>query len=153
MFAMKQSTTNTAKRASAAGRRQRTKTIKQKEFISAPPGEIYDALLNEKTHAEFTGAKATCERFVGGKFSAWNGYITGTNVKLESARRIVQEWRTSEWPEGFGPSLLEFQFQPKGNGTEVRLVQSNVPAMQAKFYKKGWAEFYWKPLRKFFRKH
>ena len=150
---MKHRVTSSAKRTSPqGGRRQLTKTIKQKEFIPAPPGEIYDALLNERTHSEFTGAKATCERYVGGKFSAWNGYITGTNVKLESARRIVQEWRTSEWPDGFGPSLLEFQFQPKEGGTEVRLVQSNVPAMQANFYKKGWAEFYWKPLRKYFRK-
>ena len=151
---MKQRVIRTAKRTSAQGRRrQPTKTIKQKEFIPAPPGEIYDALLNEQTHSAFTGAKATCERFVGGRFSAWNGYITGTNVRLESARRIVQEWRTSEWPDGFGPSLLEFKFQPRGKGTEVQLVQSNVPASQAKFYKKGWAEFYWKPLRKYFGKH
>jgi len=150
---MKHSDTSSTKPTRAPGRQQKkTKTIKQKEFIPAPPSEIYDALLNERTHSEFTGAKATCERFVGGKFSAWNGYISGKNVKLESPHRIVQEWRTSEWPNGFGPSLLEVTFQPKGAGTEVYLVQSNVPATQAKFYKKGWAEFYWKPLRKYFRK-
>ncbi|MBI1804162.1 MAG: SRPBCC domain-containing protein [Ignavibacteriae bacterium] len=146
-------TTSTMKdKREQGGQRQLTKTIKQKEFIPAPPGEIYDALLNAQTHSAFTGAKATCERYVGGKFSAWNGYITGKNVKLENARRIVQEWKTSEWPNGFGPSLIEFTFQPKGNGTEVYLTQSNVPATQAKFYKKGWSEFYWKPLRKYFGK-
>ena len=150
---MKHRITARAKHASGnRGQHHLTKTIKVKEFIPAPPAEIYDALLDEHTHQKFTGAKATCERFVGGKFSAWNGYITGKNVKLESAQRIVQEWQTTEWPEGYGPSLLEVTFQPKGSGTEIHLTQSNVPATQAKFYKKGWAEFYWKPLRKYFKK-
>ena len=94
----------------------KTKTIKQKQFISAKPVEIYDALLNEQKHSAFTGAKATCDRRVGGKFTAWDGYITGKNVKLENGRRIIQEWKTSEWPQGYPPSLIEFTFKPKAGG-------------------------------------
>jgi activator of HSP90 ATPase len=129
-----------------------TTTIKQTQFVPAPPGELYDAYLNPKIHSTFTGAETVCERFVGGKFSAWNGYITGKNVKLENGRRIVQEWQTTEWPNGYAPSLLEITFQPKGKGTEVHMVQKNVPAGQAKYYEKGWMDFYWVPVKKYFKK-
>ena len=128
----------------------KTKTIKQKQFISAKPVEIYDALLNEQKHSAFTGAKATCDRRVGGKFTAWDGYITGKNVKLENGRRIIQEWKTSEWPQGYPPSLIEFTFKPKAGGTEVSMKQSNVPSTQAINYEKGWKDYYWRPLKKYF---
>ena len=127
-------------------------TIKQKEFIKALPVEIYDAFLNERKHSAFTGARATCERRVGGKFTAWDGYIMGKNIRLENGRRIVQEWKTSEWPKGVPPSLIEFKFKQKGSGTEVVMVQKNVPVTQAQGYRKGWTEYYWTPLKRFFGK-
>ena len=127
-----------------------TTSIKQKQFIPAEPIEVYDAFLSEEKHSAFTGARATCERFVGGKFTAWDGYIAGKNVKLESGRRIVQEWKTSEWPKGYKPSVLEFTFKKKGDGTEVHLLQKNVPVSQAENYDKGWIDYYWTPLKKYF---
>jgi len=128
----------------------KTTTIKQKEFIAAKPVEIYDALLNEEKHSAFTGARATCERRVGGRFTAWDGYISGKNLKLENGSRIVQEWKTTEWPSGCKPSLLEFKFKVKGRGTEVTMIQKNVPSAQADNYRKGWIDYYWMPLKKYF---
>ena len=130
----------------------KTATIKQKAFIPAPPDEVYDALLDEKKHSEFTGVKATCDRRVGGKFTAHAGYISGKNLKLVSGKRIVQEWKTTEFPKGYKPSLLELTFKTKSGGTELQMVQKNVPASQAPSYKQGWTDFYWKPLKKYFGK-
>lgn len=145
----RKSTRHSAKRTAGI----KTKTIRQKRFIPATPTDIYDALLDAKTHTEFTGAPATCERWVGGQFTAWDGYITGTNLKLENSRRIIQEWKTTEWPQGYGPSTIEFTFRPKGKGTEISMIQTNVPAEQAASYQKGWIEHYWKPMKKFFALH
>lgn len=136
----------------AKPRNVKTTTIRQKEFIPAKPVEIYDAFLNDEKHSEFTGARATCERRVGGRFTAWDGYISGKNVTLENGRRIVQEWKTTEWPKGCKPSILEVKLKPKGKGTEVQLIQTNVPAIQAKNYKQGWIDYYWMPLKKYFSK-
>jgi hypothetical protein len=36
------------------------------------------------------------------------------------------------------------------NGTEVRMVQTQVPAGQALRYKKVWADNCWTPLKKYF---
>ncbi len=134
----------------AAGR---TTTIRQKEFISARPVEIYDAFLNAQKHSAFTGARATNDRWVGGKFTAWDGYISGKNLALENGRRIVQEWKTTEWPTGCKPSLLEFTFKPKGAGTVVTMVQKDVPSVQAGNYRRGWTDYYWMPLKKYFGRH
>ncbi len=50
----------------------RTEKIIQTVFIAAKPAEVYDALINAKKHSTFTGAKATCDPKVGGKFTAWD---------------------------------------------------------------------------------
>jgi activator of HSP90 ATPase len=146
----KKGSTSSARRGKIAG--VKMATIKQREFIAAKPVEIYDAFLNDQKHSAFTGAKATCDRRVGGKFTAWDGYISGKNVKLENGRRIIQEWKTSEWPQGYPPSIIEFTFKERGGGTEVKMVQSHVPATQADSYKRGWKDYYWAPLKKYFGK-
>ena len=130
----------------------KTKTIRQKAFIPADPSDIYNAFLDARKHTEITGAAATCERRVGGKFSAWDGYISGTNLRLENGRRIIQRWKTSEWPKGYKPSTLELAFKPKDGGTVIQLVQTNVPAAQVDSYKRGWFDYYWNPLKRYFGK-
>jgi activator of HSP90 ATPase len=130
-----------------------TKTIRQSEFFpSVKRGQIYDALLDGRKHSDMTGAKATGEASVGAKFTAWDGYISGTNLELESGKRIVQEWQTSEWPESAAPSRLEWTFVEKDDGTEVTMVHSDVPALQAESYRQGWIDYYWTPMKAFFAK-
>jgi len=129
-----------------------TKTIKQKVFIEASPEQVYDAFMYPKTHSAFTGSKASGSAKVGGTFTAWDGYITAKNVELARGKRIVQEWKTSEWPEGYPASRLELDLAKKGDGTEVSMVHSLVPASQSSEYAEGWTEWYWNPLKKFFSK-
>lgn len=40
----------------------------------------------------------------------------------------------------------------KGDGTELTLVHTKVPAEQADLYREGWKEYYWKPLQRYFEK-
>ncbi len=130
----------------------KTKTIEQTEFIPARPEEVYDAFINAKKHASFTGSKATSEARVGGEFTAWDGYIFGKHLKLEKGKRIVQEWKTTEWPSGYPPSIVEFSFKDKKGRTELTMVHSKVPAEQAESYRQGWIDFYWEPMKEYFRK-
>ena len=127
-------------------------TIKQIVFINAKSEEVYDALIEAKKHAEFTGARATSQPKVGGKFTAWDGYIFGKHLLLERGKKIVQEWKTTEWPEGYPPSKLEFTFKNKQGGTELTMLQTDVPAEQAASYEQGWKDFYWVPMEERFKK-
>lgn len=130
----------------------KTRSIRQSRVIPAPPDAVYEALVNAKKHAAFTGAEATGTARAGAKFTAWSGYISGKHLELEKGRKIVQEWSTSEWPEGAPPSRLEFEFEPHPKGTKVTMIQTLVPASQADRYRQGWIDFYWKPLAAYFTK-
>jgi len=128
-----------------------TKTIRHSEFFpGVPPQEIYGAMLSGPKHSKMTGAKATGSTRVGGKFTAWDGYISGKNVELEDGSRISQEWQTAEWPEGAPPSLLEWKFEAKKGGTKVSLKHSKVPGSQAGSYDKGWEDYYFIPMKAYF---
>jgi uncharacterized protein YndB with AHSA1/START domain len=98
----------------------------------------------------FTGAAATGVARVGGRFTAWDGYIQGVYRKLVTGKTIVADWRTTEWPAGMPDSLVEFTFRAVKGGTEVRMVHTKVPAEQAASYRQGWIDYYWKPLNAYF---
>jgi activator of HSP90 ATPase len=126
-------------------------TITDSVIIAASPEEVYDAYVDAKKHSKFTGSKATGDGKVGGKFTAWDGYIFGKNLILEKGKKIVQEWKTTEWPEGYPPSKLELTLKKVKGGTELSMVHSDVPAEQADDYRQGWIDFYWKTLKAYFK--
>ena len=126
------------------------RTIKQKVVVSAAPADIYDALTNARKITAFTESPATGAARVGGTFTVWDGYITGVHRELVKGKKIVQDWRTTEWPEGAADSRLELTFTRVKGGTEIRMVHSNVPAEQADSYRQGWFDYYWKPLQAYF---
>jgi len=129
-----------------------TTTIIQKVVIHALPEEVYEAFLDPKKHSEFTGSKATGKAKVGAEFTAWDGYISGKTVELEKGKRIVQEWVTTEWPEGYPPSRLELKFREMNGETELTMTHSDVPVEQKEELEQGWTDFYWDPLKDYFKK-
>jgi uncharacterized protein YndB with AHSA1/START domain len=132
------------------GTRKKFGVIKQTIIVNASPLEVYQAYVDPKKHAAFTGTKATGTQKVGGKFTAGDGYISGKYIKLESGKRIKHEWTTTEWPTGFPPSIVEITLKPKGAKTELTMVHTRVPAEQTEYYAEGWKEYYWGPLKKRF---
>ena len=61
--------------------------------------------------------------------------------------RIVQSWRTTEFPGDHPDSRLELHLDGTNGRTRVRLVHSGVPEDQRTGYEEGWHEHYWEPLR------
>ena len=68
------------------------KTIKQEIEFESPPDEVYETYMNSKKHAKFSGQKANISRVVGGSYSAYNGHISGYNIKLVKGEKIIQYW-------------------------------------------------------------
>jgi activator of HSP90 ATPase len=116
----------------------------------AGPKAIYAAWLDGKKHGRMTGDKATCSTRVGGKFTAWDGYIFGKNLELEPDRRIVQSWRTTEFAKSDADSLLEILLDATKTGCTLTLKHSNVPSGQSNEYKQGWKDYYFVPMQKYF---
>ena len=128
-----------------------TETIQVSSFVPAPPMSVYVAWLSSKEHSAFTGGKAEIDAKVGGLFTAWDGYITGSNRELLEGRRIVQAWRTTEFPKESPDSLLTVYFDPEGEGTHLTLVHSEIPEGQGPGYHDGWLEYYVTPLQTYFK--
>jgi activator of HSP90 ATPase len=129
-------------------------TIIQKVIIpKVSPKQIYEAYIDPKKHSTFTGSKATGKPVVGGKFTAWDGYIFGKYIELDGEKRVVQDWTTTDWQEGYPASKLELTFSKVPQGTEIIMMHSNVPKSQADEIKQGWKEFYWDPLKRYFNKN
>lgn len=118
--------------------------------LSASPEAVYAAWLDSRGHSEMTGGKATVEPQVGGKHTAWDGYITGAILELAPNRRIVQSWRTGEFPKDAPDSRLEIRLDPVSGGTQLTLVHERVPARQTEMYRKGWQEHYFEPMKRHF---
>jgi activator of HSP90 ATPase len=131
---------------------KKTRTIVQTVIVPADPDEVYDEFMDPEKHSEFTQTKTTGSQEVGGEVSASDGYITARNIELKKGRKIVQEWTTSEWPEGYGPSILQIDLKKVQGGTELTMTHSKVPDEQADDYAEGWMEFYWNPIVEFFQK-
>jgi activator of HSP90 ATPase len=118
--------------------------------IPAAPKAVYEAWLDGRKHSAMTGERATSQNRVGGKFTAWDGYISGVHLELVPNKRIVQSWRSTEFPKGSPDSRLEVRLERAPRGTRVTLIHSEIPAGQAEGYAQGWKEFYFEPMKKYF---
>ena len=127
-------------------------TVRVTAILPATPDRIYAAWLDSREHSKMTGGKAVVDPTVGGQHSAWDGYITGSNVELEPARRIVQTWRSTDFPLGSGDSRLEVHLREAEGGTEITIIHGEIPEGQGAQYEKGWSGHYLEPMRKYFAK-
>ncbi|MDF1563255.1 MAG: SRPBCC domain-containing protein [Deltaproteobacteria bacterium] len=127
-----------------------TETIRVSAVIPASPYRIYQAWLNGLEHGAMTGEKASCEPWPGGRHTAWGGYIWGINQDLDPSRRILQSWRSTDFPSGADDSTIEVLFEPAEGGTRVVIEHTNVPRGLGKRYEQGWRDFYLAPMRAYF---
>lgn len=126
--------------------------IKVSSTIPASPKKLFNAWLSSKEHSKFTGGSAKVNARIGGKMSAWDGYIMGKFVEFKVNNKIVQTWRSSDFPEVSEDSLLTIIFEKVDNGTKITLLHTNIPDGQGESYKKGWKDFYFTPMKEYFKK-
>ncbi len=129
----------------------KARTIKQKVTFRASAHEVYDALMDSKKHASFTGGAAKISRKVGGSFSVYDGYAFGKNLELIEDRKIVQSWRASDWEEGV-VSEVSFILQQTKTGCTLEFSHKGVPSDQVASIKQGWTDFYWIPMKELLKK-
>jgi activator of HSP90 ATPase len=121
------------------------------DIIPAGAQQIYEAWLSSAGHDKITGgqpAQITAQE--GAAFTVWNGYITGRNVKLEPARRIVQSWRTTKFTAADPDSRIEVLLEPVPGGTKVTVRHTNVPDGHTSYRDGGWQNSYFEPMKKHF---
>jgi activator of HSP90 ATPase len=127
-------------------------TISISESFPIKSDKLYKAWLDSKEHSSFTRSKAVVSKGLNRKFTAYDGYISGKNLILEPNKRIVQSWRATDFPEKHPDSFIEIIFEPQKTGTKLTLKHSGIPEGMGKDYKKGWKDFYFKPMKEYYSK-
>jgi activator of HSP90 ATPase len=131
----------------SAASRDRT-SLHEETSLKAAPQRIYEALLDSKQFAAFSGAPAEIDPKAGGAFSMFGGMIVGRNIELVSNQRIVQAWRPTHWEPGFY-SIVKFELKPQGPETILVLDHRGFPEGEYDSLTSGWNEHYWERLKKF----
>lgn len=124
-------------------------SLHQEVALPANPQRIYEALLDAKQFAVFSGLPAEIDPKVGGAFSMFHGQIVGRNVELVPNQRIVQAWRPTHWDAGFY-SIVQFELKPQGAATLVVLDHHGFPEGEFNSLTWGWNNHYWEGLKKYF---
>jgi len=127
-------------------KRMKTKTLHQIVSFKGTAHELYEALMDSKRHAEFTGAKATISRKVGGIFQTYDEYASGKNIELIPDKKIVQKWRAADWPKDHY-STTTYVFKEKDGETLLDFIQTEIPIESYAEIERGWTEWYWDRLK------
>ena len=120
------------------------------DTIPAAPDLIYDAWLDSRCHTAMTGSAAEAAATEGAVFTAWGGYISGRNLSLERALRIVQAWRTTRFTADDPDSQIEVLLEPVPEGTRLTLHHTNIPDGHTGYQNGGWQEHYFEPMKRYF---
>ena len=108
-------------------------------IVKAPPEEIYQAIVNQKSIELWTGEGAEMSEEVGSEFSLWDGSISGKNLEFVADQKIVQEWYFGEQEEA---SIVTIKLHPHKKGTSVEIVHTNIPEVDYTDFSEGWEDSY-----------
>ncbi len=125
-------------------------SIRVSAVIPAGPQQVFDAWMSSAGHTAMTGSAATVGERPGTSFTAWDGYISGKTLEMDPPRRILQSWRTTDFAEEDPDSSLEVLLEKVKGGTRITLVHTEIPAGQGGEYRKGWLDFYFRPMKDHF---
>jgi activator of HSP90 ATPase len=123
------------------------KNFKKHFQLSAAPADIYNALVNPVMLEIWTGEPAVMSEEPGSEFSLWDGSITGRNIEFDKDARIVQEWYFGEQDE---PSVVTIKLHPKGKGTSMEVLHTNIPDDAFENIVEGWNTDYLEGLEQLF---
>lgn len=77
-----------------------TSTINMTLKFQCKASEFFDAMTRIEMVTAFTRGAVKLDPVKGGRFELFGGNITGTFEELAPNKKIVQQWRYKQWPEG-----------------------------------------------------
>lgn len=108
--------------------------------------ELYLAFVDKARVAAWTRAAPNMDVKVGGQYSLFNGNIEGQFLELEENVKIVQTWRLQAWPKGHY-AKLSLSFDQGLDGTNLRMVMSDVPLSQEEVVKNNFDQYYARTMK------
>jgi activator of HSP90 ATPase len=130
-----------------------TTTVTASDEFRTTAEELYTTFTDPQRIAAFT--RGPPRQFdgahVGGKFSIFDGNVTGEYVTLEKPKQIVQKWRLAQWPEGhFSTQEIFFDQNDVDSVTVMRVTWTGVPVGQEEVVQRNWDGYYVRSIKQTF---
>ncbi len=91
--------------------------------VPAGPDEVFAAWVDGERFAEITGKPAKGRAEVGAERSMFGAFARGAIVELEPPRRVLELWRSKDFPDDAPDSVLQAFFEAHEGGTMVHVKQ------------------------------
>jgi activator of HSP90 ATPase len=130
-----------------------TATVTATDEFRTTAEEMFQTFTDPQRIAAFTRGKPQIFEGAkpGGKFSIFDGNVTGEFTILEPGKRIVQKWRLAQWPEGHMSSQeIVFDQNDMDKVTNARVTWSGVPVGQEEVVKRNWEGYYIRSIKQTF---
>ena len=101
-------------------------SIHQQVTIPASPRDVYAILADASALSALSGMDGKSGSAEGEEYSPFGGRVTGLQVELVPARRIVQVWRLPEWEPG-RYTVVRFTLEAVDASTRLTLDQDGYP--------------------------
>lgn len=130
-----------------------TTTVTASDEFRTTADELYTTFTDPQRIAAFTrgpprqfdGAK------VGGKFSIFDGNVTGEFLTLDPPKHVVQKWRLAQWPEGhYSQQEIFFDQNDVDRVTVMRVSWTGVPVGQEEVVQRNWEGYYVRSIKQTF---
>ena len=123
-------------------------SIHQEVLFSASAAHEFKTLTDSASFEKMSGGrKADVANTAGGVSFMFGGDIMAVNVEIVPDMRLVQAWRSQNWPQGVY-SIVSFALEPSAKGTKLTFDQSGYPAGAHELLSGGWHKMYWEPMQK-----
>lgn len=122
-----------------------TDVLTQEVRIDASPETVFQYFTDPARMVRWKGRAATLDPRPGGVYRVEindEAIARGEYVELDPPRRVVVTWG---WEGGQdvppGSSTVEFDLEPDGDGTIVRLTHRDLPPDSVEIHGQGWANY------------
>ncbi|EHY55429.1 Co-chaperone [Exophiala dermatitidis] len=130
-----------------------TTTVTANDEFRTTADELFQTFTDPQRLAAFTRAPPRVFEGAkpGGKFSIFDGNVSGEFVSLEPPKKLVQKWRLAQWPEGhYSTQEIFFDQNDVDRVTNMRVTWTGVPVGQEDVVQRNWEGYYVRSIKQTF---
>ena len=111
-------------------------------YLKASIEEVIELLTDEDLIEAWSGGSSLIEKFEGGKFIMFDGWVEGKMMKITDDE-LAYTWKPSDWGEDTPPSSVHYKLAKDFDGTNIVLEHRGFPdKKQMESHKSGWTEHF-----------
>ncbi|XP_065370563.1 activator of 90 kDa heat shock protein ATPase homolog 1 [Calliphora vicina] len=124
-------------------------TISIEEDFQCCANDLYNVLTKSSMVAAFTRSDAKVDASRGGQFNLYGGQVHGYFEELVPEKKIRLRWRLKSWPSEHYSNVV-IELEEMKNYTQMKLIQTGVPASEHDVMKANWYRYYWHSIKQTF---